>query len=114
MKRAFPLLLIVSTLALIPHAFAAGSKILTNHLGYETHGPKHAVILAKAGDKAQPVATLFAQEDGRGQKVTAREGRFTDLRVELVRRFRVEDRFVRGIQCRKRPRGIRRLQVPIP
>jgi hypothetical protein len=71
-------------------------------------------ILAKTGDKPQAVGTLFLQEDGRGQKVTAREGRFTDLRVELVRRFRVQDRFVRGIQCRKRPRGIRRLQVPIP
>jgi len=26
-------------------------KILTNHLGYETHGPKHAVILGSATDK---------------------------------------------------------------
>src|SRR5579864_8333673 len=50
MKRPLPLLLIVSTLALIPHLLAADSKILTNHLGYETHGPKHAVILGKSGD----------------------------------------------------------------
>jgi hypothetical protein len=50
MKRRLPLLQIVSTFALIPHLFAADSKILTNHLGYETHGPKHAVILGKSGD----------------------------------------------------------------
>jgi hypothetical protein len=31
-------------------ASAAELKVLTNHLGYETHGPKHAVILGKAGD----------------------------------------------------------------
>jgi hypothetical protein len=30
---------------------AGETKILTNHLGYEVSGPKHAVVLAKAGDK---------------------------------------------------------------
>ena len=29
---------------------AGESKVLTNHLGYEPAGPKHAVILGKAGD----------------------------------------------------------------
>src|ERR1041384_769996 len=28
----------------------AGMRILTNHIGYETTGPKHAVILGKADD----------------------------------------------------------------
>jgi Glycosyl hydrolase family 9/Cellulase N-terminal ig-like domain len=31
-------------------ATASRLKILTNHLGYETHGPKHAVILGQASD----------------------------------------------------------------
>ncbi len=30
---------------------AGEMKILTNHLGYEVSGPKHAVVLGKAGDK---------------------------------------------------------------
>jgi len=28
-------------------SFAGETKILTNHLGYEVNGPKHAVILGK-------------------------------------------------------------------
>ena len=32
-------------------AFASEPKILTNHLGYETSGPKHAVILGTVGDQ---------------------------------------------------------------
>ncbi|MFZ0730953.1 MAG: glycoside hydrolase family 9 protein [Candidatus Sulfotelmatobacter sp.] len=32
-------------------SFAGELKILTNHLGYEVAGPKHAVILGTAGDK---------------------------------------------------------------
>ncbi|HTZ82716.1 MAG TPA: hypothetical protein VMB66_05965, partial [Candidatus Acidoferrales bacterium] len=31
-------------------SFAGELKILTNHLGYEVAGPKHAVILGRAGD----------------------------------------------------------------
>lgn len=31
-------------------SFAAETKILTNHLGYEPNGPKHAVVLTKAGE----------------------------------------------------------------
>ncbi|HET9409765.1 MAG TPA: glycoside hydrolase family 9 protein [Candidatus Sulfotelmatobacter sp.] len=36
---------------LLRTASAAELKILTNHLGYETKGPKHAVILGKGADK---------------------------------------------------------------
>lgn len=37
-------------LALVASAFATDSKILTNHLGYEARGPKHAVILGNPSD----------------------------------------------------------------
>ena len=35
---------------LVAQAAAAGPKVLTNHLGYETHGPKHAVVLGGPND----------------------------------------------------------------
>ncbi len=35
---------------------AGETKILTNHLGYEVSGPKHAVVLGKAGDKVSDCA----------------------------------------------------------
>ena len=51
MRRHFALLLAFSSaLILAAQSFAGESKILTNHLGYEAAGPKHAVILGKAGD----------------------------------------------------------------
>jgi hypothetical protein len=51
MKRRLEFLLLAfSWFALATSGSAADLKILTNHLGYETHGPKHAVILGKAGD----------------------------------------------------------------
>jgi Glycosyl hydrolase family 9/Cellulase N-terminal ig-like domain len=34
----------------LPACFATEAKVLTNHLGYEATGPKHAVILGKVGD----------------------------------------------------------------
>jgi hypothetical protein len=45
----------IASLSLLLSLFAAQVsatelKVLTNHLGYETHGPKHAVILGKAED----------------------------------------------------------------
>ncbi|PYX83418.1 MAG: hypothetical protein DMG68_22295 [Acidobacteria bacterium] len=54
-------------------------KVLTNHLGYEAVGPKHAVILGKADDKItgctlknnandQPVVTVPAQAVGSVKK----------------------------------------------
>src|SRR5215471_7896157 len=60
-------------------SFAGETKILTNHLGYEPGGPKHAVILGKAngsfsncslrnyGDDRQVLA-LSAKESGPVQK----------------------------------------------
>jgi hypothetical protein len=32
-------------------SLARDLQILTNHLGYEPSGPKHAVVLGKAGDR---------------------------------------------------------------
>jgi hypothetical protein len=51
MKRYSRLILICSLLvAFSMSSFAGELKILTNHLGYEPPGPKHAVVLGKAGD----------------------------------------------------------------
>ena len=60
-------------------SFAGEMKILTNHLGYEPAGPKHAVILGKAGDAVstcslrndaddKPVLDLNAKASGPVQK----------------------------------------------
>jgi Glycosyl hydrolase family 9/Cellulase N-terminal ig-like domain len=49
MKRSLVMLLLVCFLSTF--SFTAEVKILTNHLGYEPAGPKHAVILGKAGDR---------------------------------------------------------------
>lgn len=51
MKPRFALAAIFVSILLSWSASASEFKILTNHLGYETHGPKHAVILGHAGDK---------------------------------------------------------------
>jgi hypothetical protein len=51
MKRRLFLILVCGLLGVFPGQCLAGElKILTNHLGYEVDGPKHAVILGKAGD----------------------------------------------------------------
>jgi hypothetical protein len=50
MSQHLALSLALSFLFVSAKSFAGESKILTNHLGYEIAGPKHAVILAKAGD----------------------------------------------------------------
>jgi hypothetical protein len=47
-------------------AFAGASRILTNHIGYEPNGPKHAVILGRASDK---VADCVLKEDATGKSV---------------------------------------------
>lgn len=60
-------------------AQAAEVKVLTNHLGYETHGPKHAVVLGGPKDNVadcslnefeseKPVLKLEAQAKGPVQK----------------------------------------------
>ncbi len=50
MRPRAGLLLVVLSTWLVARSSAAELKLLTNHLGYETRGPKHAVILGKAGD----------------------------------------------------------------
>ena len=51
MKRTFALILGCSLpLVFSVVSFASEVKILTNHLGYELKGPKHAVVLGKASD----------------------------------------------------------------
>lgn len=47
-------------------SFASETKILTNHLGYEPHGPKHAVILGKAGES---VSSCSLKNDANNQQV---------------------------------------------
>ena len=49
MKRSLFLVLLLVCF-LNTFSFTSEVKILTNHLGYELAGPKHAVILGKAGD----------------------------------------------------------------
>lgn len=60
-------------------AHAAEVKVLTNHLGYETHSPKHAVVLGGPKDNVadcslnefdsdKPVLKLEAQDKGPVQK----------------------------------------------
>ncbi len=57
MKRYLSLILLCG----LPVVFSAPSlghdlKILTNHLGYEVSGPKHAVVLGTAGDRVSNCA----------------------------------------------------------
>jgi len=50
MMRHYFLIVILSLTGFRAFSFAAEAKILTNHLGYEPNGPKHAVVLAKSGE----------------------------------------------------------------
>jgi hypothetical protein len=52
--------------ALAANSWAGESKILTNHLGYETKGPKHAVVLGKAGDN---IAACTLKDDNTDREV---------------------------------------------
>jgi hypothetical protein len=61
-------LMILSSFLWVVRASAGDVKVLTNHLGYETRGPKHAVILGKAGDNISGCDLL---EDATGQSVLA-------------------------------------------
>ena len=47
-------------------SFASETKILTNHLGYAPHGPKHAVVLGKAGES---VSSCSLKNDANDQQV---------------------------------------------
>ena len=55
MKRSLVLVLLFVCF-LCTFGFAAEVKILTNHIGYEPAGPKHAVILGKTGDNIKACA----------------------------------------------------------
>jgi len=51
-------------------SYAGESKILTNHVGYEAVGPKHAVILGKAGDSVSLCALKNYADDRKVLDVT--------------------------------------------
>jgi len=55
-----------SLLLILPSAAARELKILTNHLGYEKTGPKHAVILGKATDQ---ISSCALKSESNDQKV---------------------------------------------
>ena len=59
-----PVLVAASALFISTAAFAGAPEILTNHLGYETTGSKHAVILGHSGDTLSKCA-LKASPDRR-------------------------------------------------
>jgi len=65
MKRSSFVLLLVCFLT--ASSFAAELKILTNHLGYEAVGAKHAVVLGKAGDS---VTSCSLKNYGNDQQAT--------------------------------------------
>lgn len=80
MKRhLFFLFVLLSVAGFSAFSFAAEAKILTNHLGYEPNGPKHAVVLAREGDMVancalknygddQDVLSVPAKDSGPVQK----------------------------------------------
>ncbi len=69
MKQRVFLILVCSLPVFFPtSSFAGELKILTNHLGYETAGPKHAVILGKAGDT---IAGCALKDDATDQQVAS-------------------------------------------
>lgn len=51
MKRTITLLTCSLFVLISPYAWGQKIKILTNHLGYETTGPKHAVVEGSASDE---------------------------------------------------------------
>jgi hypothetical protein len=51
-------------------SYAAESKILTNHVGYEAFGPKHAVILGRAGDSLSKCALKNYADHGQVLEIT--------------------------------------------
>ena len=70
MKRSIGSLISVLCIALWVSAlsFAGETKILTNHLGYEPTGPKHAVVLGKAGES---ISNCSLKKDGNDEQVLA-------------------------------------------
>ena len=68
------LVLIVASALFAGNAFATTLRILTNHLGYETTGSKHGVILGHAGDT---VSKCFLKTQADGKQVFAAEAKAT-------------------------------------
>jgi Glycosyl hydrolase family 9/Cellulase N-terminal ig-like domain len=68
MRRSFAGFLVLLAFSICSLAHAGDLKVLTNHVGYEAAGPKHAVILGKAEDK---VTGCTLKSDGGGQPVAA-------------------------------------------
>ena len=69
MKRHLELVLVVLSLfTLAAQSYAGVLKVLTNHLGYDTSGPKHAVILGKATDS---VSACLLRDEATDQVVLA-------------------------------------------
>jgi hypothetical protein len=65
--------ILISCLFLLAGAalHAGDLKILTNHLGYEPGGPKHAVVLGKAGDTVSQCTVKNYADDNVASKLTA-------------------------------------------
>lgn len=62
MRRFLPAVSMVFILC-VSALYAREVKILTNHLGYETSGPKHAVILGESGDTISGCALRSYADD---------------------------------------------------
>ncbi len=60
----FPWLVILGSFAIGQMAVAQDLKVLTNHLGYELGGPKHAVVLGQASDEITSFK-LIDQQSGK-------------------------------------------------
>lgn len=59
MKKSIHLLLVFSSVLISANAWSQKIKVLTNHLGYEINGPKHAVVEGYAQDEV----TTFSVRD---------------------------------------------------
>lgn len=72
MQKFFLVLMALMTLlGSCPKLRASELKVLTNHLGYETRGPKRAVILGRSGDTITSCALKNASDDQRVRTVPA-------------------------------------------
>lgn len=64
--RRSSLFILCLAIALSPAAHGSGPRILTNHVGYEAAGPKHAVVLGRPGDS---ISNCAVKEDGTDHQV---------------------------------------------
>ena len=69
MKRHLGFLpVVLSSFLLVAQSSAGVLKVLTNHLGYETSGPKHAVIVGEARDS---VSACVLKDEATDQVILA-------------------------------------------